>query len=132
MARNEPILAATSYFWSNALNAFLFGHGPMTPTLADVMMITGLNITAPDTFFSLPAKATHQIKSKNIDDWKGYIGFYSKSVGSVDSKEHFAFLNMWLEKHVLCGKPAGHAVNPFPLGKYLIGETYNVLPEVSV
>lgn len=68
----------------------------MTPTLADVMMITGLNITAPDTFFSLPAKATHQIKSKNIDDWKGYIGFYSKSVGSVDSKEHFAFLNMWL------------------------------------
>ena len=32
-------------FWSNALNAFIFGHGPMTITLADVYMLTGLRIT---------------------------------------------------------------------------------------
>lgn len=46
--RNEPLLAAASYFWSEALNAFLFGHGPMTPTLADVLMLTGLNVTELD------------------------------------------------------------------------------------
>jgi hypothetical protein len=30
---------------SNGANAFLFGHGPMSPTLADVYMITGLEVT---------------------------------------------------------------------------------------
>src|SRR6185312_11117800 len=48
MVKNEPMLASASYFWSDAINAFLFGHGPMTPTLLDVMMLTSLNITVSD------------------------------------------------------------------------------------
>jgi hypothetical protein len=48
MNKNEPMLISASYFWSDALNAFLFGHGPMTPTLIDVLMLTGLNIMASD------------------------------------------------------------------------------------
>jgi hypothetical protein len=43
--KNEDLLIAACHFWSNGVNAFLFGHGPMSPTLADVYMITGLNIT---------------------------------------------------------------------------------------
>lgn len=31
--RNESMLVAASYLWSDALNAFLFDHGRMTPTL---------------------------------------------------------------------------------------------------
>jgi hypothetical protein len=27
MKKNEPLLKAISYFWSNTYNAFLFGHG---------------------------------------------------------------------------------------------------------
>ena len=27
--KNEPMLKSASYFWSNAFNAFIFGHGPM-------------------------------------------------------------------------------------------------------
>ena len=46
MERNDSLLIAASYFWSNALNAFVFGHGPMTITLADVYMLTGLTITS--------------------------------------------------------------------------------------
>ena len=45
MERNDSLLIAASYFLSNALNAFIFGHGPMTITLADVYMLTGLRIT---------------------------------------------------------------------------------------
>ena len=45
MERNDPLLISASYFWSNTLNAFVFGHGPMTITLADVYMLTGLRIT---------------------------------------------------------------------------------------
>jgi hypothetical protein len=42
---NENLLIASCHFWSNGVNAFLFGHGPMSPTLADVYMITGLDIS---------------------------------------------------------------------------------------
>jgi hypothetical protein len=43
--KNENLLIAACHFWSNGANAFLFGHGPMSPSLADVHMITGLEIT---------------------------------------------------------------------------------------
>jgi hypothetical protein len=43
--KNEDLLIAACHFWSKGVNAFLFGHGPMSPTLADVYMITGLDIT---------------------------------------------------------------------------------------
>jgi hypothetical protein len=43
--KNENLLIAASHFWSNGINAFLFGHGPMSPTLADVYVMTGLDIT---------------------------------------------------------------------------------------
>ncbi|KAK1668666.1 hypothetical protein QYE76_056825 [Lolium multiflorum] len=45
--KNENILKTIGYFWSDALNCFMFGHGPMTPTLLDVAMITGLDIASP-------------------------------------------------------------------------------------
>ena len=47
MERNDSLLIAASYFWSNTLNAFIFGHGPTTITLANVYMLTSLRITGP-------------------------------------------------------------------------------------
>jgi hypothetical protein len=43
--KNECLLIAACHFWSNGVNAFLFGHGPMSPTLADVYMMTSLDVT---------------------------------------------------------------------------------------
>ena len=49
MEKNESMLIAASYFWSDTFNAFIFGHGPASPTLADVVMLTGLDVaTAND------------------------------------------------------------------------------------
>ena len=62
MARNESILIAASYFWSDTLNAFLFGHGLMMPTLADVVMLTGLNIYASHSTSGLLGKLLHQLE----------------------------------------------------------------------
>jgi hypothetical protein len=45
--KNENLLKTISYFWSDALNCFLFGHSPMTPALMDVVMITGIDIASP-------------------------------------------------------------------------------------
>ena len=46
--KDENLLKTIGYFWSDALNCFLFGHGPMTITLLDVAMITGLDISSPN------------------------------------------------------------------------------------
>lgn len=58
-------MVAASYSWS-ALNTFLFGHGPMTLTLADMLMLTDLNVSESDNFFSLPANVTRRIKTRQI------------------------------------------------------------------
>ena len=47
--KDENLLKTIGYFWSDALNCFLFGHGPMTPALLDVTMITGLDIRSQPT-----------------------------------------------------------------------------------
>ena len=63
MPKNESLLIAASYFWSDALNAFLFGHGPFTLTLDDVLMLTSLDVSASDTLFSLRlTKPSHKRK----------------------------------------------------------------------
>jgi hypothetical protein len=45
--KNESLLIVACHFWSNGVNTFLFSHDPMSPTLADVYMMTGLDITGP-------------------------------------------------------------------------------------
>jgi hypothetical protein len=37
LEENENLLKTIGYFWFDALKCFLFGHGPMTPTLLDVV-----------------------------------------------------------------------------------------------
>ena len=63
--------------------------------------------------------------------------------GSVSDREHTAFLNMWLEKFIFCGKTIGPTNtnlklaetlatgNPVPLGKHLLGSVYHLLHHVS-
>jgi len=42
------MMIAASYFWSDTLNAFIFGHGLASPTLVDIVMLIGLDITTAD------------------------------------------------------------------------------------
>ena len=136
------MLISASYFWSDAVNAFMFNHGPMTHTLMDVVMLTGLNIHAPDRSFHLLEKASFKIETKSIGGWKGYIGKNMKT-GSVSDREHTAFLNMWLEKFIFCGKTVSPTNtnlklaetlatgNSVLLGKHLLGSVYHLLHQVS-
>jgi hypothetical protein len=142
MIKNEPMLTSASFFWSDAINAFLFGHSPMTPTLLDVMMLTGLNISAPDRSFDFLDKASFKIETRTISEWKGYI-IKNMKTGFMSVREHTTFLNMWLEKFIFCGKIAGPTNNtlkmvetlaggnPVPLGKHLLGSVYRLLHQVS-
>ena len=143
MERNEPLVMAASYFWSDALNAFLFRYGPTTPTLADVVMLTGLDISSPDTPIHYLVKPTHRLETKGIGGWKGYIKNNMKT-GTISEREYAAFLMMWLEKHLFCGRAVGPSSNTqalaealsrgasAPLGKHLLGSAYHMLHQIGV
>jgi len=102
MERNESLLIAASYFWSDTLNAFLFGHGLASPTLADVLMLTGLDIATADDGHLFDRKAERKVETCNIGGWSRYIQKYQK-MGPVWQREHATFLNMWLDKFIFCG-----------------------------
>ena len=139
MERNESLLIAASYFWSDTFNAFLFGHGPASPTLVDVLMLTGLDIATVDDGQLFNRKAERKVETRNIGGWSGYIQKYQR-MGPVGHTEHASFLNMWLDKFIFCGRSVGPtSVNlsiaerladggRFPLGRYLLGSVYHLHP----
>jgi hypothetical protein len=107
----------------------------MTPTLLDVMMITGLDISSacPSAYrlFVVPFKLSSKAECTN---WSTYLNQHQKSKGPVSEKEHMAFLNLWLEHFLFCGPSLaptknylslayelakGHLVG---LGKLFLGE----------
>ena len=78
MERNESLLIAASYFWSDTLNAFVFGHGPASPTFADVLMLTGLDISSTDNSHLFDNKPSSKVETRSIGGWSGYIQKYRK------------------------------------------------------
>ena len=136
------MLIAASYFWSFSANVFMFGYGPMTPTLADIHMLIGLRIigsTKPYDFLGKWSKKLGKICSK----WPSYIDEFKKDSSSVDGKVHIAFLNMWLDRYAFCGQACSPIFNyqvlaekitvdyEVPLGKYLLDTLYYLLNLVS-
>ena len=81
MERNEALLISASYFWSDAVNAFLFGHGPMTITLADIFMLTGLRVTGSVSPYELINKRSKKLH--NMRDCGGWSGYIRKHIGLV-------------------------------------------------
>jgi len=66
MEKNESMMIAVAYFWSDTFNAFMFGHGPASPSLADVLMLTGLDISTADDGSLFNRKPEHRVDTHNI------------------------------------------------------------------
>jgi hypothetical protein len=140
LEKDENLLKTIGYFWSDALNCFLFGHSPLAPTLLDVVMITGLNISsACPSAYSLHV-VPYKLSSKTeCTNWSTYLSQHQKSKGPVSEKEHTAFLNLWLEHFLFCGPSLAPTKNylslayelakgqPIGLGRLFLGELYRYL-----
>lgn len=110
----------------------------MTPTLLDIVMITGLDITPSANPVSMNTKSKFSFKTRTIGGWTGYITM-NMGTGPMSPREHTAFLVMWLEKFLFCDQVGGPTTNwqhiaealvdkkQFPLGKYLLGYLYQTL-----
>jgi hypothetical protein len=92
--KNENLLKTIGYFWSDALNCFLFGHSLMTPTHMDVVMITGLDIASPNpSAYSLPEVPFRLSSKLECTNCGAYLNQHVKTKGPVTKREHTAFLN---------------------------------------
>jgi hypothetical protein len=109
-AKDEPLMAAATYFWSNTINAFLFNQGLMTPILIDITTIISLDGSSLANPMNLNTKNQYDFRTKSIGGWSGYVAAYMGQ-GSVTPLEHVAFLLMWLEKFLFCGSSCGLTTN---------------------
>ena len=141
--RNDSLLIAASHFWSDATNAFIFGHGIMTITLADVFMMTGLNVSLPVYPYKYKSKSNQRAVSSGCG-WVKHIQNYMNASGAVSDKELKAFMNMWLCRFIFCGKSNEPTLNhmvmaedlaagtQIPLGKYLLGSAYHMMHQITL
>jgi hypothetical protein len=121
MEKNDSLLISASYFWSDAVNAFLFGHGLMTPTLADVYILTGLKITGSSSPYAFISKGSEKLDNMRYNrGWPSYVHKYMASDSEINSKEYIAFMNMWLERFLFHSSAVGPTANHLHLAKRLI------------
>jgi len=144
MEKNEPLLISACYFWSNSINAFIFRHGPMTITLADIHMLTDLQITRARQPIDFLGNDTKKLpKILYYTGWANYIKKNQGTESAIEDKEYIAFLIMWLERFVFCGSSCGpvysHKVlaeqlavgKSIPLEKYLLGAAYHLMNQIT-
>jgi hypothetical protein len=145
LEKDANLLKTIGYFLSDALNCFLFGHGPMTPTLLDVMMITGLDIASSYRSTYRLSEVPFKLSSKaECMNWGAYLNQHQKTKGPVTEKEHTTFLHLWLEHFLFCGPSLAPTKNYLPLayelakghtvglGKLFLGEICRYLHLMSL
>ena len=71
MEKDDNLLRSIGYFWSNILNCFLFGSGPMTSTLMDVVKILGLDVQSvcPSPFFLAECPHKKIVEKSSTRNW---------------------------------------------------------------
>jgi hypothetical protein len=73
MEKNESMMIGAAFFWSDTYNASMFGHGLAASTLADVYMLTSLDISTTDDGRLFNRKSEYKVDARNIGGWTGYI-----------------------------------------------------------
>ena len=115
----------------------------MTITLADVFMMTGLNVSLPVYPYKYKSKSNQRAVSSGCG-WVKHIQNYMNASGAVSDKELKAFMNMWLCRFIFCGKSNEPTLNhmvmaedlaagtQIPLGKYLLGSVYHMMHQITL
>ena len=64
----------------------MFGHGPASPTLVDVLMLTSLDVSTADSSQIFDTTPSAKVETRSISDWSGYIQ-KNRRMGPVNIKE---------------------------------------------
>ncbi|XP_019186399.1 PREDICTED: uncharacterized protein LOC109181101 [Ipomoea nil] len=103
--KDKNLLYAALCFWSSSHNAFHFRFGMMSPTVVDIVSLTGLRPHG-DEAFALRNETNYEFpRTEEGEEIFAYGKFLEASVGktgTVTEHEHVSFLIMWLSKFVFC------------------------------
>jgi hypothetical protein len=113
----------------------------MSATLANVYMITGLNVTGTVYLYKYKGSS----KQTGVKTGVGYKRYIQNHIsdGPLTDVEYRAFLNMWLCRFIFCGGANEPTLNhivmaedlvagrPIPFGKYLLGSLYLMLHQTT-
>jgi hypothetical protein len=104
----------------------------MTPTLMDVVMITGLDITSPSpSAYNLPEVPFSLSSKSECTNWAAYLNQHVKTKGHVTEREHTAFLNFWLEHFIFCGPSLAPTKNYLSLA-YELAKCYILFDDLHI
>jgi hypothetical protein len=100
----------------------------MTLTLADVFMMTGLNVTKPVYPFKYKGNSSQKAVKSRVG-WAKYIQTYMAHSCAVSDKEYKAFMNMWLCRFIFYGKSNEPTLNHIVMAEDLAAGTLIPLPK---
>ena len=95
----------------------------------------------PYDFLSAESKTLAKIS--DYTKWVSYILNHIRDRSTISERQYVAFLNMWLERFILCGSSCGLTYNhklmaehlvvvaEITLGKYLLGSAYHLMHQVA-
>jgi hypothetical protein len=122
---NSSLLSVVCYFLSDALNAFVFGHGLMTLTLLDAFLLTDLDVTSSTNPGDIQIVPHHKILSSHqlsVNSLRTFLAEHKK-IGLVNDREHTAFLMSWLDYIVFYSSSLGPSTDMQTIAERLVQET---------
>lgn len=104
---DKNLVYAALFFWSVSTNSFHFRFGMMSPTVLDVVALTGFMPHGEEVcavLSMLESSEDFAMKRITSDEHFNYCKFLDVSMGAVPvtEDEHISFLVMWLSKYLLC------------------------------
>nr|GMD41512.1 uncharacterized protein LOC109181345 [Ipomoea batatas] len=146
---DKNLLYAALFFWSASTNSFHFRFGMMSPTVLDVVALTGFMPHGEEVcgvLSTLESSEDFGMKRVSSDEQFNYCKFLDVSMGAVavTEDEHISFLVMWLSKYLLCNSSpsmmkeytklafALSAGRKLPLAPLVLSSLYHVCRDIVV
>ncbi|KZV21476.1 hypothetical protein F511_08241 [Dorcoceras hygrometricum] len=138
MSRQSVLFDCMLRFWSPASNAFLFSWGPMSPTLYDVYLFTGLPLVGPDSPYLIDDPSAPKLAHLRycFPSYRAMVIQYEACPDVPSVTEHVMFLWVLVCQYLFCpisGKPSAEYLplacslstgRIYNLGAMLLGSFY--------
>ncbi|KZV19337.1 hypothetical protein F511_22117 [Dorcoceras hygrometricum] len=111
MSRQSSLFDCMIRFWSPSSNAFLFSWGPMSPTLYDIHLFTGLPLIGPDSPFLITDSSAPKLAPPRycFPSYRAVVKQYESCPDEPSITEHIMFLWVLICQYLFCpisGKPS--------------------------
>lgn len=113
------MLVSSLYFWDSTHHTFHLTYGMMTPTLFDIVAITGVKPTGETYDPDFLSKDTISFDTFRASFTMHIAYYHDKDIKEFFKTEHIAFLDLWLSCCVFCLKSLQVAKKFLTLGNQI-------------